>query len=78
MPTQTASYFTADNTEGFTAEELLHLNGAHAALVEFAMTQFLPTPDRSQVEKSTSDTLMNLWDADCWERRDLVYAALSR
>lgn len=72
------TYFTTDNTDRFTAEQLLHLNGAHASLVEFAMTQFEPTPDRAQVEKSTGDALANAWRPDCWTQRDLVRAVLAQ
>lgn len=70
-------YFTTDNTFGFTDEQLLHLNEAHDLLVEFAVTQREPTPDRAQVEKSVGDTLNDEWRPDCWTSADLVRAAIA-
>ena len=71
------AYFTTDNTDGYTDAQIVDLNGAHAALVQFAMTQFVPSPDRAQVEKSEADALTNVWREGCCLPGELIRAVMA-
>ena len=54
--------FTRDNTDGqYTTIELDNLNAAHAALLNYSLTQWRVNAEPEQIAESIADELNNVW-----------------